>query len=424
MQWFMALNDWMMKSYWDCIRVAVTTAPQELEPHFVFDGPERPELAWLRGRGVKVHHHRVTFHDELVKYYTKQRKPGDVVDRAKAAPGMFLRCEIPLVCDSPFAFYTDVDVMFTGKPLGLDAYRPEILAAAPQFERTNWEYFNSGVMVLNVTNLRRLLPGLLKHLTATNCDQTALFGLAAGRWSRLDPTYNWKAYWPVNDNAKVIHFHGPKPTKKAEVHEFPEVLEPLRTASFFEHQKKWLAIRDGLSDELPDAEPAGVPYADIPTAMTIAEGKALASLAKGRRVLELGSQYGYSTVTMARTAEAIHAVDAHVGDEHAGYSNSLPELWNNLVRYGVASKVVVHAGRFADVLPLLLPGSFNMILIDGLHTKEAVERDIGLAKPLAASDAVWALHDYGRFPGVVAAADSLLGKPTERVDTLAIYRKA
>lgn len=31
-----------------------------------------------------------------------------------------------------------------------------------------------------------------------------------GRWDRLAPEYNWKPYWGLNPNAKIVHFHGIK----------------------------------------------------------------------------------------------------------------------------------------------------------------------------------------------------------------------
>jgi hypothetical protein len=52
---------------------------------------------------------------------------------------------------------------------------------------------------------------------------------------------------------------------------------------------------------------------DIPGWLHHAEGKALAEMARGKRVLEVGSYCGLSTVCMARTAKHVVSVDPHDG---------------------------------------------------------------------------------------------------------------
>jgi predicted O-methyltransferase YrrM len=145
---------------------------------------------------------------------------------------------------------------------------------------------------------------------------------------------------------------------------------------------------------------------DIWSAITNAETKRLAELATGRRVLEVGSQFGYSTVVMALVATAVHAVDWHQGDDIVGDHDSLPKLWVNLGRYDVRERVVVHVGRSETVLPLLPAGSFDFAFHDADHTTEAVLTDARLILPLLAPGALLAFHDFGRY-GVREAVEAL-----------------
>jgi protein-L-isoaspartate O-methyltransferase len=70
-----------------------------------------------------------------------------------------------------------------------------------------------------------------------------------------------------------------------------------------------------------------------------AEGKALAEMARGKRVLEVGSYCGLSTVCMARTAKHVVSVDPHDGRGTAESRGTPGGVPGNLERYGVTDKV-------------------------------------------------------------------------------------
>ena len=104
-----------------------------------------------------------------------------------------------------------------GHQAGLIAVRPEVLAAAPEFQPTNWTCFNAGVMVINVERLRadhaRFERYLREHLAARTYgfhDQIAYNDFYRRRWSRRPVEMNWKPYWGWNPAAQIVHFHGPK----------------------------------------------------------------------------------------------------------------------------------------------------------------------------------------------------------------------
>jgi predicted O-methyltransferase YrrM len=160
----------------------------------------------------------------------------------------------------------------------------------------------------------------------------------------------------------------------------------------------------------------------IDSSVTAEEAHALAGLANGRTVLEVGSWRGFSTVTMAQTAVRVHAVDWHQGDDHAGRDESLSHLIANLDEYGVRDRVVVHVGRADAVLPMFRPESFDFAFHDAFHETEAVAADAALILPLLRPGGVLAFHDYGLF-GVAAAVDALDVEPLHVVGTLAVVRK-
>jgi glycosyltransferase involved in cell wall biosynthesis len=166
--------------------------------------------------------------------------------------------------------------------------------------------------------------------------------------------------------------------------------------------------------------------ADVESAVTEAECCRLASLATGKVVLELGSWLGRSTIALASTADIVHAVDWHRGDEHAGHHDTLQEFLLNLARHGVRDKVIVHLGRFEDVARILKPKGFDVIFIDGLHTRAAVDADISSFLSALRNGGSLAFHDYGRFE-VKEAVDAFargLGVDVEVTETLAVVAQA
>lgn len=163
----------------------------------------------------------------------------------------------------------------------------------------------------------------------------------------------------------------------------------------------------------------------IDTSVTSEEAVALRDLASGKVVLEVGSWRGFSTIVMAQVATTVHAVDHHLGDEHAQHDESLAYLMAHLDEYGCRSRVIVHVGSSEDVLPLLPRGHFDMAFIDAYHVAEAVQRDADLAIPLVRFGGILAFHDYGdaRF-GVTQVVDRLADlEHLETIGSLWVGRK-
>jgi predicted O-methyltransferase YrrM len=157
----------------------------------------------------------------------------------------------------------------------------------------------------------------------------------------------------------------------------------------------------------------------ISTSLTANETQALARLAPGRDVLEVGSAFGFSACAMALAgARHVTAVDPHT------WLNSHEAMAANLTACGVTDQVTIVRGASPGALGGL--GPFGFVFIDGDHAAEAVTADVEAARKTLAGGGVLACHDLGEdccCPGVRQALDILFPDgPSEQVDTLAIYR--
>jgi hypothetical protein len=136
-----------------------------------------------------------------------------------------------------------------------------------------------------------------------------------------------------------------------------------------------------------------------------AESRALLELARGHRVLEIGTFQAYSTILMSRTAKLVHSVDWHRGGHELGEQDTLSIAWRN-IRQAKADNIVLMVGRSADVLPWLA-GPYDLVFIDGSHEYEDVRRDINDTWLLAPK---LLFHDYGGYPGVTRAVDEFTAR--------------
>jgi predicted O-methyltransferase YrrM len=166
--------------------------------------------------------------------------------------------------------------------------------------------------------------------------------------------------------------------------------------------------------------PAGLASPLISTSLTANETQALARLAPGKDVLEVGSAFGFSACVMALAgARHVTAVDPH------GWLGSYGAMVSNLDKCGVADVVTIVLGVSPAALDGL--GPFGLVFIDGDHGAAAVMADVEAARKVLTSGGVLACHDLGEdccCPGVRQALDALFpAGPSELVDTLAIYRE-
>lgn len=166
--------------------------------------------------------------------------------------------------------------------------------------------------------------------------------------------------------------------------------------------------------------PGAFPY-DVQGWLQESEAKTLAHLAKGKRVLEIGSYAGLSTIIMARAAESVTALDYFDGRGTPTPGDTRQAFDTNIKRYGVADKVTaLSPDEFTG-------GEFDLIFVDGAHDLESVEADIAKARNWLAPGGLMAFHDYGEpmHPGVREAIEAFVSDGAEILsihDTIAVVR--
>jgi predicted O-methyltransferase YrrM len=155
------------------------------------------------------------------------------------------------------------------------------------------------------------------------------------------------------------------------------------------------------------------------TWMTEREGGRLAHHAPGKNVLEIGSAYGYSAITMALAgASHVWAVDPHFER-----TDTLAGMRQNLIASGCQDTVTMVLGRSTVTLGELVDADwrFELIFVDGDHSYPACKLDLLVAFDLLTPGGVLMAHDYAEdsIPGPRRALDELFPDGPDLVtDTL------
>ena len=255
MQWFFALTEdsTAFRQYAEMIMVAVHTARKftSLLPYCIYDGKENDFTAWLTKRNVKIIQHRSFLRDQLAELGKQKGNP----HFAAALSGAFSRVELPEIVarlgGGGRVLYTDCDVIFAAEVVPeLEANACEYFAVAPEFVPDDYLNMNTGVMLMNTDRLRESLPELRRYvsqnlaaLESESWDQAAYrrFYREGDRplWNRLRPELNWKPYWGECAEAKIIHFHGPKPYQRDYIESHWPELKSLTGGAYLKVVERW-----------------------------------------------------------------------------------------------------------------------------------------------------------------------------------------
>ena len=248
MQWFFALTEdsTAFRQYAEMIMVAVHTAKKftSLEPHCIYDGGENDFTEWLAAHEVRIVHHRSFVREQLAELGRQKGNP----HLAAALSGAFSRVELPELLErsggAGRVLYTDCDVIFLGEVVPeLEANPCELFAVAPESTQDDYVNMNTGVMLMNVERLRESLPEFREYISENLAElERESWDEAAYRWfyrnsngplwDRLRPELNWKPYWGENPQAKIIHFHGPKPYQREHIESHWPELKPLTGGAY------------------------------------------------------------------------------------------------------------------------------------------------------------------------------------------------
>lgn len=258
MEWYFALTEdsTAFRQYAEMIMVAVHTARKvtSLKPHCLYDGNENEFTAWLTKHEVKIIRHRSFVREALEELGRQKRNP----HLAAALSGAFSRIELPEIVQRTGGdgriLYTDCDVMFVddvGPELEVAACR--YFSVAPESIPDDYVNMNTGVMLMNTERLRESLPAFrdyvsqnLAKLEAESWDEAAYRWYYRDEngplWDRLRPELNWKPYWGENADAKIIHFHGPKPFQRDYIESHWPELKSLTGGAYLAQVKRWTQL--------------------------------------------------------------------------------------------------------------------------------------------------------------------------------------
>lgn len=199
----------------DLMKACVVSARRntELQPVCIHAGLTPDMRDFLQAHEVEMVERHVPFID----------RQGDALFgfegwNRNVASGTYLRTLVPVVEENEeYVLYTDVDTFFLRHPT-LPEKLPRFLAAAPEHDPSNWSYFNAGVMIMNVPNMRAVhadfeafIEARIRNRIFCAYEQGDLNGFYWMRWGGLRLEHNWKPYWGVNPDAEIVHFHGAKP---------------------------------------------------------------------------------------------------------------------------------------------------------------------------------------------------------------------
>lgn len=120
--------------------------------------------------------------------------------------------------DLDYALYTDTDVLFFKDFNECSLPKPKVLYMGP--ETVQGLQANSGVLYMNVSAMAEHWPTVLNYAISKNFTFDAYDQGLFQQYFRdqnisqlLPDIFNWKGYWGQNENAVIVHFHGPKPGK-------------------------------------------------------------------------------------------------------------------------------------------------------------------------------------------------------------------
>lgn len=136
-----------------------------------------------------------------------------------------------------------------------------------------------------------------------------------------------------------------------------------------------------------------------------------------KKMIEIGSFVGESTVLFAQSFGSVTAIDPFLANYDPKDSTSYRFDFKNVYEtyldrtlpYKNIKTIKATSNEACEVLKF---NEFDFVYLDGLHTYEGVKSDIMNYLPLIKKGGVIGGHDYVQgWSGVINAVDEMLGKP-------------
>ena len=221
MFWFSCLND-NSQLHKDLYLIALKSCKRNtlLTPVLIYSGNDDNFLNIINECNIILIRHNLLFSK-------KKNFDNHPENWKKIATGAFLRIDIPKICkkyniNDKYILYTDADVIFLKDCVEeLSLHQPKYLSVCPETNIDDYEYFNSGVMLINVRNMFDSYNSFTNFIEDNNYDyskynifdtfdQGAFQCFYKNMVDKLPLSFNHKPYWGIDKNAVIIHYHGPK----------------------------------------------------------------------------------------------------------------------------------------------------------------------------------------------------------------------
>lgn len=169
--------------------------------------------------------------------------------------------------------------------------------------------------------------------------------------------------------------------------------------------------------------------------MTLAEIAYLKDIARGKRILEIGTFDGGSAALMlgagalkVTTIDLFNPDALQNEDSRAEYQRKFQQYEiseektrANLIEYANCNLIV---GESKEIVPCLKDGEYDMVLIDGDHSYEGVKADCANTLLKLKKNGLILFHDNNqKFPGVMKALQEVTLPKIAQVDSLTVFQK-
>lgn len=238
-KWYFATNKSALRDAFELLHVAVVSARAHtsLIPICLIEDTDYPaelqsKIDILINNGVSIIKHNAEIFPSVEAVFGKEA--------SSPFNGHWLRTDIPVIeKEDEFVLYTDFDVMFRSDVTKTELH-PAFMSCGPEHGIDDWSYFNSGVMLMNLPALRSTREEFFSIVrqrigeAQPHNDQYMLNLCYGDRYEKLPLSWNWKPYWGFSEEAKIVHFHGPK----------PGVIKNILSGHVFEEMKIYHEMHD------------------------------------------------------------------------------------------------------------------------------------------------------------------------------------